>query len=163
MYTRKLYLMRRVDKMTKTDTFFEEIRTCDCFLQRTISFMSKLKKLKQIGNIITVWHCDIFEDFMGIHSGNFPRKKKFYLGKGKAVVCCYNAPYHADYLFYVVKDDLFNDCLIDVRLPDGTRGNCALYLENEIMSFNRLCFNCKFNFLTSVSDSFYKINRYAFK
>ena len=76
MYTRKLYLMKRVDKMTKTDTFFEEIRTCDCFLQKTISFMSKLKKLKQIGNSITVWHCDVFEDFMGIHSDNFPRKKK---------------------------------------------------------------------------------------
>ena len=163
MYTRKLYLMRRVDKMTKMDTFFEEIRTCDCFLQRTISFMSKLKKLKQIGDSIIVWHHNIFEDFMGIHSDNFPGKKFFILVKKKPVVCYYNALCHADYLSYVVKDDLFDNCLIDIRLPDGTHVNCALYLENELTSFNRLCFKCKFSFLSSVSGSFHKIKRYGFQ
>ena len=90
-------------------------------------------------------------------------EKKIILVKEKPVVCCYNALYHAVYLSYVVKDDLFDDCLIDIRLPDGTNGNCALYLENELTSFSRSCFKCKFNFLSSVSDSFHKIERYNFQ
>ena len=46
MHTRTHYLMLCIDENVCIGTFFEDIRTCDCFLWRTISFMDELKKIK---------------------------------------------------------------------------------------------------------------------
>ena len=150
--------MRRICENVCIGTFFEDIRTCDCFLWRAISFMNELKKVKE-DNRLTFWHCDQFEDLMEFYSFDLAQEKKIILLKEKPVVSCYKALYHKDYLSCVSKDKLRDDCLADIELPDDTLVNCAFYLEDELTSFDGLCFNCKFNLLSSVSDRFHKINR----
>ena len=159
MHTRT-HLMCRIDENVRMGTFFEDIRTCDCFLWRTISFMNELRKIKE-DTRLTFWYCDQFEDLMGFYSFDLAQENKIILLKEKPVVCCYKALYHKDYLSYVSRNKLRDDCLAEVGLPGDALANCAFYLEDELMFFDRLCFNCKFNLLSSVSDSFDKINRYG--
>ena len=63
--------------------------------------------------------CYIFEDWMGIHTENISQKKIFVLLKYEPIVCCYGALYHSDYLSFVSKDELFENCLVDITLSNG--------------------------------------------
>ena len=120
--------------------------------------MNKIKKVEENSRPM-FWHCDQFEDLMRFYSFDLVQGKKFILLKEKPVVCCYEELYHKDYLSYVSKEKVRDDCLADIELPVDTLANCAFYLEDELTSFDRLFFNCKFNLLSSVSYSFHKINR----
>ena len=80
-----------------------------------------------------------------------------------SVVCCSDALYQFGYMDFLSKDQLFDDCRIDLPFARSSLRNCAFYLNNRIRpkEYNRLCFNCKFNFLNSVSVTFHKIKKNA--
>ena len=120
----------------------EEIRTCDCFLDRGCLLLEELKSVRG---------ADEIKDFFANYLMKSPMKEKMIALISKiSIVCCLDALYQFGYMNLVSNDELHNDCHID--LPFVRVKNCVFYLEDDIKptDYNSLCFNCKFHFLNSV-------------
>ena len=148
--TNNIYLIRYIHE-PKEDFQIKEIRVCDCFLDFAICFMRKFVRVSGAREII-----DVFVET--ICQAEFFKNKMFAVISDISIACCNNALYQFDYMEFISKTDMFDKCLCDLPSIRGAR-NCKFYIDDETEKFDKLCFNCKFNLLNSVSVRFYKITK----
>ena len=130
----------------------DQLRFCDCFIERGYSLMMDLNNLRRESEI---------KDFVvnSLMKTLLPKEKMIVLLSEISIVCCEDALYQFDYMSLVSKIEMVSDCRID--LPFSRVKNCVFYLEDDIKptDYSDLCFNCKFHFLSYVSVRFHKITR----
>ena len=133
----------------------EELRFCDCFIERSVILMESLSNLRGERKIKDF----ILQCVMGSPISKF--KTLILLGK-ISIVCCEDAPFYFDYMERFSKEEMHKNCYINLAFT--SLENCSFYLEDSINSkaFYASCWSCKVRFLTFVSDRFFKISKDAF-
>ena len=143
----KKYMMYYID--IAKDFQMEEVRICDCSLEPVLNFLKKHRGLSG-ANVMRSGFNKITS-----HANCSKNEVVYSLLSSASVVSCKNTLYQSDDLNFVSKTQLSRKCQSVLPIMDELR-SCILYIDDDFENFNKLCFNCKVNFLQSVSARFHR-------